>query len=294
MFLWRDSYLYVIFLVILPIVGCTKPSLYIEDCNANNNKKYNICKTGLNISNSLTYNERHYQCQGMAINGNIMYRLFASGICQTYDISDIDRPVLLNVFRLGSNIWSNHCNAAQIIEENGQILIYIAGLDKKCFVESISIDNSKLIQTITLSSEAYPMDFNIICGNDGYLWAFGGMIPTGTVNLLKLRKPNIDEGDVVLYDKDILDAKTLETEYDYYSMWQGGKCYDGKLYFVFGSVTVGKEIGVYDTNSGRRLYRIELNDTVKDEPEDCELIANKMLLTNYGGNGFYIIDNILR
>ena len=74
-------------------------------------------------------------------------------------------------------------------------------------------------------------------------------------------------------------------------MWQGGKCYDGKLYFVFGSLTAGKQIDIYDTNSGRLLSQIILNDIVLDEPEDCEVIGNNIILTTYGGNGYYVIED---
>ena len=272
--------------------ACSKIAISIDEMEADiSDPELSIRKTGFNMINNLEIENRFFQCQGMAINGNIMYRLHSSGICKTYDISDIDNPVPLHIFHLGSYMWSNHCNTAQFYKEDDNTFLYIAGSNKKCFVEIIDGDSSKLIQTISFSTDSYTMDFNIICGDDGYLWAFGGMTPSGTLNLLKLRKPKFNVGDVTLTDNDVLESFVLETDYNYYSkIWQGGKCYNGKLFFLFGSFTSGKELAIYDTHNGKLLYQIKLDGYIEDEPEDCELLDNKIILTSYGGNGYYIID----
>ena len=83
--------------------------------NEDNNKsrKYIVRKVGTNIVNYVTYNESNKSAQGMAVYGNTMYRLYNTGICQLFDISDIYNPKPLIIFALGSFGSMNHSNCAQ-------------------------------------------------------------------------------------------------------------------------------------------------------------------------------------
>ena len=49
--------------------------------------------------------------QGMAIHDRIMYRLYDTGLCQTFDLSDLAYPKKIASFELGSHASSNHAIA---------------------------------------------------------------------------------------------------------------------------------------------------------------------------------------
>lgn len=164
---------------------------------------------------------------------------------------------------------------------------------KKCYEELIDGNKSTLVQTISLNWKDVMMDFNIITDDEGYLWAFGGMIPQGTFNLYKFRKPCLNVGDIVLSENDMLDSWIIYPQYVYLdAVWQGGKIYKNKLLFVTGSSLTGKSIVIFDTIKREIVQIIPLNDIIEEEPEDCELIGNKILLVVNGGNCYYIIEDI--
>lgn len=257
---------------------------------------YTIRKTGLNVNNSPTHNGRTLSSQGAAISDVILFRLYDSGICQTYNISDIDNPIPLNIFELGSFYSSNHCNTAQFASKNLYnngipLLLYVAGLRGKCFVEEIYESYSVLAQTISLKKlEVFfnTNSLNIISGDDSYLWIFGSQ--GDKLVFGKARKPLLSEGDVELSEDDIIDY-WFESGYNYSdNAWQGGKVYNGKLYFVFGFSNTHKHIAIYDTNTHSKIEDINLDGFVSEEPEDCEIIGEDILLMTNGGKGYYIIS----
>lgn len=257
---------------------------------------YTIRKTGLNVINNLTYNGRFLSSQGVAISDDILFRLYDSGVCQTYNISDIDNPIPLNIFELGSFYSSNHCNTAQFgsndLYNNGiPLILYVASVRGKCFVEEIYESYSVLAQTISLKQlEVFfnTNSLNIISGDDSYLWIFGSQ--GDKLVFGKARKPLLSEGDVELSEDDIIDY-WYESGYNYSdNAWQGGKVYNGKLYFVFGSSNTHKHIAIYDTKTHSKIEDIILDGFVSEEPEDCEIIGDDILLMTYGGKGFYIIS----
>ena len=260
------------------------------------NGNYTIRKTGFNIINNPTYNGKTLSSQGVAISNDILFRLYDSGICQTYNISDIDNPNLLNIFELGSFSSLNHCNTAQfgsmdLYNKGTPLPLYVAGLRGKCFVEKIWESYSVLVQTISLKQlEVFfnTNHLNIISGDDSNLWIFGSQGD----NLIfgKARKPLLSEGDVELSEDDIIDY-WYESGYIYSdNAWQGGKFYNGKLYFVFGFPNTHKHIAIYDTMTHSIVEDIILDGFVNEEPEDCEIIGDNILLMTNGGKGYYIIS----
>jgi hypothetical protein len=108
-----------------------------------------IEKTGDCFDNHCTFKGKTYVAQGVAICGSILYRLYESGLCETYNIDNIRQPRKVATFELGSRNLLNHSNCAQImLPGNGDTLIYVAGLRGKCYVERISSNHSELLQTI--------------------------------------------------------------------------------------------------------------------------------------------------
>lgn len=253
-----------------------------------------IRKTATNIVNECYFQNHYYPAQGIAINNKTLYRLYDTGICMTYDITDVNHPSLLSTFELKSRRAKNHCNCAQILQlDDDKVYLYIAGLSGKCFVEQITPYASTHIQTITLpkldvfnSSQS----LNIICGDDGYLWMFGESHENQTLYFAKTHLPSIEEKEVVLSANDIVDL-WCESNYLYdQSVWQGGMIHDGYLFFVFGLNTDNKHIVVYDTTTHKKEMDINLNGIVSEEPEDCDLLLDgQILLSINGGKGYYLI-----
>ena len=264
----------------------------INNEDKNKSSKYIVRKVGTNIVNYVTYNESNKSAQGMAVYGNTMYRLYNTGICQLFDISDRYNPKPLNIFALGSFGSRNHSNCAQFAPtSNFDVpLLYVSGLYGKCYVEELSNNSSKLIQIITFNEKLIfneSTHYNLICGDDSFLWLMGGS--NTTLYFAKLIRPDVNIGDVNLSVKDVIDFWSI-SGYSYSaSVWQGGKVYNGKLYFVFGTTSSRRHIAIYDTKTHELIEDIDLNDYIKEEPEDCEIIDNNIIITTNGGYGYYII-----
>jgi len=253
-----------------------------------------IRKIAGGIDNLGDYDGHRFSGQGFAVHDSIGYRLYNTGVCSTYDLSDIEAPKKISTFYLGSYMPKNHSNCAQFGADSlGNPLLYVSGLRGKCFVERISPEGSQLVQTIHVPAmEVYDIStgMNLICGDDGYLWGFGNALSDSTLTFVKFRRPDLSEGDVYLNGNDILDI-WYEKDYVYReSVWQGGKVYDGRLYFVFGQLYSNRHIAIYDTATHEKVSDIDLNAAVREEPEDCELVDGKILLTIYNGDGYYLID----
>ena len=254
-----------------------------------------IKKINTGIDNFYSLGGINHTGQGFAVFKGVAYRLYNSGLCQTYDIKDLSAPVRISSFPLGSNRPDNHSNCAQFgIDAQGDPLLYVSGLSGRCFVERICPDGSELVQTLTLPAlEVFNISstMNIICGGDGCLWAFGSALSGQALTFAKLRRPDATEGDISLTGEDILDYWT-EEGYNYAeSVWQGGMVYDGLLYFVFGTNESKRHLAIYDTATHEKIADIDLHNVIPEEPEDCDLVDGKILLTINGGTGYYIITH---
>lgn len=246
------------------------------------------------IGNSCRVDNRTYSAQGFAIWQNVGYRLYDTGLCQTYDLSDLDSLSRIATFELGSRMTSNHSNCAQFgLDENGEPLLYVSGLRSKCFVERIAPEGSTLVQIITLLPlEVFNVSktMNIICGDDGYLWAFGSSLTPNGLTFAKFRRPDISEGDIYLSGLDLIDSWTEEDYVYSKSVWQGGKVYGGRLYFVFGTGNSNRHIVIYDTTTHEKVSDIDLNSIIPNEPEDCEFLPEGIFVVTNGGRYSYLIQ----
>jgi len=238
--------------------------------------------------------------QGMAIKDGYLYRLYDTGICQVIDISKIDSPKFMFSFELGSCMSNNHCNCAQFDNRRDSTILYISSVKSlngergKCFVEKIEDQHSILIQTISVEGISTLKKYkgvNIICGDDGYLWIFGYDIDGKSIIYAKARRPAIKEGKyITLNDNDLLDY-WYDSEYSYAnSVSQGGVIHKGRLYFVFGTTSTNRHIVVYDIKSHEKIGDINLNDIVKEEPEDIDFCGESMVLSIVKGGAYYILD----
>lgn len=253
-----------------------------------------VKKIGNGVDNSCQFNNRNYSGQGFAIWENVGYRLYDTGLCQTYDMSNLDSLSRIATFELGSRMARNHSNCAQFgQDEDGAPLLYVSGLRSKCFVERIIPEGSTLVQIITLLPlEVYNVSsvMNIICGDDGYLWAFGSSLSPNGLTFAKFRKPDISEGDIYLSGLDLIDCWTEEGYVYSKSVWQGGKVYDGRLYFVFGTGISNRHIVIYDTTTHQKVSDIDLNSIIPHELEDCEILPEGLFVVTNGGRYSYLIE----
>lgn len=252
-----------------------------------------IKKIGNGIDNSCRFDNRNLSAQGFAIWQKVGYRLYDTGLCQTYDMTNLDSLSRIATFELGSHMNSNHSNCAQFgQDEEGAPLLYVSGLRSKCFVERITLEGSTLVQIITLLPlEVFNVSksMNIICGDDGYLWAFGSSLSPNGLTFAKFRRPDISEGDINLSGLDLIDSWTEEDYVYSESVWQGGKVYDGHLYFVFGTTGSNRHIAIYDTTTHEKVSDIDLNSIIPNELEDCEILPEGIFVVTNGGRYSYLI-----
>ena len=268
--------------------------------NADRIKLVSIKKIYSTLSNSCSYQNKSQSGQGMAIQGDRMYRLFNSGICKIYSISDPNDPLLISTLEMGSYGKDNHCNCAQFdIREDGSVFLYISsvrelnGLRGKCYVEKITGTSFKLVQTITVGEISFLSNykgFNIICGDDGYLWLFGFDISGDNMVFVKALKPSVLLPNVELGEDDVVDY-WFDSDYTYNeSVTQGGTVHGGYLYSVFGTKSTNRHIAIYDINRHHKVGDINLNEFVKEEPEDCDFYGNDLILAIYGDAGYYALS----
>ena len=102
--------------------------------------------------------------------------------------------------------------------------------------------------------------------------------------------PRVSEGDFTLTEDDIIDY-WYEDGYVYNDdVSQGGMVYDNRLFFLFGNTGSNSHLVVYDVQTHKRITDIDLRGTVQEEPEDCELIPEGILVVTNGGINYYIIQ----
>ena len=260
-----------------------------------------IWKPDNSLLNSYTDNGTTFSSQGMAVCGDLVYRLFHSGYCQRIDVSDLQLPKVIDTSELGSFSRKNHGNCAQIFVDSAEDTLlyvssaqYISGEQGKCYVEHINNNSFELIQTISLSFIDILKNYSgidIICGDDGFLWAFGFNHQGKNMIFLKARKPSIQEGRLVfLNNSDVYDY-WIDPDYSYdTSVTQGGCVHCGHLYSVFGTATTNRHIAVYNTASHHKVGDIDINSFVREEPEDCDFIGDNLLISINGGKGFYLMS----
>lgn len=251
-----------------------------------------IEKKARSLDNYCLYHGQKRVGQAVAIHDKTLYRLYNTGVCQTYDIEDASNPVLISTFELGSYGSANHCNCAQFVEEDGELYLYVAGLKGMCYVEKLTLNSATLIQTISLDRLSIMREsqrLNIIAGDDGYLWMFGSDEEGRELLFAKATRPSLEEEFVSISESDIVDY-WRESDYVYKeSVWQGGMVYDGYLFFLFGSPSSDSHLAIYDTSTHAKVNDFSLNDVIDEEPEDCDFYDGYILLAINDGMGYYLI-----
>ncbi len=228
--------------------------------------------------------------QGCAIKDNYLYRFYDKGYCKVFRFDNDYKLSYIKEFKLGSFQNGNHANCAQFDIKTG--FLYISEFyQSKCNVEKILLEegNSELMQEIVIKrSDILNFSYlNIVKGDDGFLWAMGGPAEgPETLFFYKFNAPDLSNKQVTLTDKDIVDCWIFEN-----SMYiQGGVVKDKYLFFLFGISTSQKKVLIFDTNTHALVLQLNLDEVVIEEPEDIDIIDNKVLITVFGSSVYYVID----
>jgi len=249
---------------------------------------------------NFTQNNSGQPNEGFAIYGNYAFSMYATGVCNVYDVNG---KKFVSSFHLGSYSSTNHANVAdfgvEFPEGNTDFpAIYISectGSIKRCFVESITTNGSQLIQTITPNSSKLGRgytDWAVDREND-LLYCLTEVSGIGDTNynVLVFRLPQLSEGsDVTLTDADIIDSWAINEN----GTTQGLYISNGYMYFPMsgGSGLNGCVLYIMDLmNQSHEVTTINLGaNFTNSECEDLYLYNNTLLISFQGG-GVYAFKN---
>lgn len=247
----------------------------------------------------------HYkQCsaQGMAIWNDQAFLMSDGGRCRVYDLKSAK---VTNEFMLASAYKDNHVNNAcfgrEIPEEGNAPALYITECKKqyRCFVEQISADSSRLIQTIQAKEKdkVLPILIWVTDSGNGFLYAVTrtrqkldsiGSVPN---TIRKYRLPELNEGkNILLTEKDVLDKFVIP----FPNILQGAKIRGHYLYIVTGLQETSnsrqdskRAIKVIDLKTKTMKESIDLTCVTMNEPEDMDFTGGKALLYCGQNGGLY-------
>lgn len=255
------------------------------------------------ISNECYYNNELYYAQAMDIFKNYLFRLYYNdsnkSLCKVYDITNILEPTLIDSFPLGYQGNYIHCNACQfgkeIDSETGFPLLYIRnGELGQCTVEKISLHASELLQVININTSnifTEKSESNIIIGDDGFLWLFGAN--DSKLFFAKFNVPNKLNSNVSLGKNDVVDSWEFAFQDDFANKtWQGGKIYNGHLYFLFGTNRKFNRLYIFNTST-HELEKLLPLSAIQEECEDIAFLEDSILIgIDDTYNGIYKLNEL--
>lgn len=284
---------YLVFILLCPLLSsCFRDDKY----DFYPVKKWNI--DGVNIfryyssilKQEVIVDNMRLVAQGCAFRGDTLYRFYDGGYCGVYYINSKLNLARIIEYKLASFHVDNHMNCCQFDLSTGYL--YSSELNRRvCNVEEINNDKgrSNLLQIITIDKSKLLGNgyVNIICGDDEYLWAFGGPVDKeDSLYFFKFKKPPLSLKEVHLSDKDVIDSWYIVDDV----CMQGGTVHKGLLYFLSGTATGKKKLLIFDTHSKVLKKVINLDEIISEEPEDCDFYNNKLIITVFGGTAYYAIE----
>lgn len=236
--------------------------------------------------------------QGMAINGDYAYLFNDGGLCRKLNLLT---GKVVGEFMLESAAKTTHVNSAcfstQYVEGYSDPAIYITEFygKRRCFVEVIGGDSSKLVQTIEYKDTQGKNPFVrawIVDNKEKKLYAVIREKNREKSNVIKqFPLPKLSAGrEIVLTENDVLDKFTV----DFVNGVQGGKIKDKKIYLTVGFSSVqgkgeyfDRAIKVIDLKKKKLIQSIDLTKVTVNEPEDIDYYNGKCLLFAGGTGGIY-------
>lgn len=248
-----------------------------------------------------TYKEK--DAQGMAIHGKYAYLMSSGGLCRQYDL---ESKLVVKEFFLASSAKDNHVNSVCFgVENTGQAnipVIYIGECKygARCFVEDLSGDAPKLVQTIksTHNGKIDPVVSWAVDVKHRHIYSIArgkAVDEAGNVinTISQYRLPELEEGsEVTLTEKDLLSR----FEVIFPNIIQGCKINGKYLYIVTGLQETQshrqdavRAIQVINLEENNLKKKIDLTYVTTNEPEDIDFYKGKCLLYCGQEGGLYQI-----
>lgn len=244
--------------------------------------------------------------QDMAIYGDNAYLMSDGGHCRVLNLLS---GAVEKEFHLACSNKKPHINAvcfgSEKLEDASIPVIYVSATDKPhcCYVESLTKDSSKTVQTIEAmeNGKIYSNHNWIVDDENGLLYGLKCfwhqyIDDVGNVKtvITKYRLPRLDEGEkVVLSEKDILDRFDVS----FPNALQGAVIRRGKLYIASGmqekeknNTETERAIIVINLKKKRIVKKVNINLLTTNEPEGIAFYHNKCLLFCGQTGGLYKVN----
>lgn len=263
---------------------------------------YVCCSSKIDVKNrgvSGTFNNEW--AQGMAVFENNAFLLNNTGLCRVYDLRS---DSVIGSFKLGSYHKKNHANNASFgIEYPQKESLYPAfyvsesNSPYRCYVENISTQESKLIQTIQYQISGVPQIIHdwVVDKKRKKMYAitqdyWKNRDSEDYINYIRVfRLPFISEGDIIFTEKDVEEDYCVSFPH----LLQGATIRNDKLYILSGLTDNQKNIKGYkraivivDLKKKEVTEIVNLQGIVKEEPEGIDFWKNRLLIF-CGPKGLY-------
>ena len=264
--------------------------LLFYSCKKTEEEDSNFCRQLFLDISTIDFSLPHRNQQGFAIHEDYGFIFYDTGLC---NVVNMRNKSLVSQFHIATSAPNNHANNANFgIEypaDNNFPAIYISKFneDGDCFVESITLNGSKLIQTIRLALEN-----NQVRGitwavdtENKHIWAIGykhlswHKKEDNVIYYIKFKLPRLAEGDILLTDEDIIERFEMP-----YHIHQGFYIKNNKIYAPWG---MGSQCGLLVLDIAKREYIISIDlGYWGAEPEGIdEYNGNLIISHNHGFKG---------
>ena len=235
--------------------------------------------------------------QGMAIYGDYAYVFNDGGLCRMLNLKTekIERDFMLECAAKETHV-NSACFSRQYIGDNPTPALYVTEFygKRRCFVELINEEKSRLVQTIEFKDSQGRNPFVrewIVDNNEHMLYAVIREANREDANVIKkFVLPPLSDAKILLTEKDIVDEFTV----NFVNGLQGGKIKGRYMYIATGFTPLHGEgeyfdraIKVIDLKKKELVKSIDLSKVTINEPEDIDFYKGKCLLFAGGTGGIY-------
>jgi hypothetical protein len=227
--------------------------------------------------------------QGMAIHENIALLFNNEGHCRIYDLKTKKK---ITECDLESSSGTNHANCVSfgVEQPKGAFfpVIYVSECygGRHCFVESITPDGARLLQTLQIKTggtEERSFDW-VVDRENKFIYSLAGFSKNSKphVQVTKWPLPPLGKKKITFHKSDIIEQFAVS----FPNLTQGACIRGGYLYMP---------VGLHDPADGSKEYKsreiivinlatkkieksIDINASCPHEPEDCDFYGDVMLL----------------
>lgn len=210
----------------------------------------------------------------------------------TVDI--INRKILGQIDLTNEEFHTNNINIGDKYDDTDKFpMLYVSEsyFPHRCIVIRLSNDAQSFekVQTLSYQGTYYQnVDYqDWFLGYDGYIYALGSIshtvVTNGRVKILKFVMPDINDGDVVLSDTDIIDSYDLDL-----LVFQGQKVINGRLFLPYGFGTKQYPAGIAVFDFEKRAITNRVTDYY-GEPEGIAFFDHRLIVVDNSSEPVYSI-----